>query len=69
MHRSDVSPAPSLRLALGLGDQALEQRLRPAFDAADDVIVVAQCLAAEQVLQAVEARQVDAVVVAWSLHR
>jgi MinD-like ATPase involved in chromosome partitioning or flagellar assembly len=59
----------SLRLALGLGDQALEQRLRPAFDAADDVLVVAQCLAADQVVQAVEARQVDAVVLAWSLHR
>ena len=59
----------SLRLALGLGDQELEQRLRPAFDAADDVIVVAQCLAADQLVQVVESRQVDAVVVAWSLHR
>ena len=59
----------SLRLALGLGDQELEQRLRPAFDAAEDVLVVAQCLAADQLLQAVESREVDAVVVAWSLHR
>src|ERR1700687_5423967 len=58
-----------VRLALGLGDQELEQRLRPAFDAADDVVVAAQCLAADQLVQAVEARQVDAVVVAWSLHR
>src|SRR5436190_23762961 len=61
--------AASMRLALGLGDQELEQRLRPAFDAADDVIVVAQCLAADQLVEAVESRQVDAVVVAWSLHR
>ena len=59
----------SLRLALGLGDQELEQRLRPAFDAADDVVVGAQCLAADQLVEAVESRQVDAVVVAWSLHR
>jgi MinD-like ATPase involved in chromosome partitioning or flagellar assembly len=63
-----VSP-PRLRLALGLGDQELEQRLRPAFDAVDDVEVVAQCLAADQLLQVVESREVDAVVVAWSLHR
>ena len=61
--------SPSLRLALGLGDQELEQRLRPAFDAADDVLVVAQCLAADQLLQVVESRVADAVVVAWSLHR
>ncbi len=61
--------AASLRLALGLGDQELEQRLRPAFDAAADVVVVAQCLAADQLVEAVESRQVDAVVVAWSLHR
>ncbi len=59
----------SLRLALGLGDQELEQRLRPAFDAADDVAVVAQCLAADQLLQTVESGEVDAVVLAWSLHR
>jgi Flp pilus assembly CpaE family ATPase len=60
---------PRLRLALGLGDQELEQRLRPALDAADDVVVVAQSLAADQLLQAVESRLADAVVVAWSLHR
>jgi Flp pilus assembly CpaE family ATPase len=66
---SSVYQAPSLRLALGLGDQELEQRLRPALDADDDLVVVAQCLAADQLLQAVESRQADAVVVAWSLHR
>jgi MinD-like ATPase involved in chromosome partitioning or flagellar assembly len=67
--RLRVYQAASLRLALGLGDQELEQRLRPAFDGADEVVVVAQCLAAEQLVEAVESRQVDAVVVAWSLHR
>jgi Flp pilus assembly CpaE family ATPase len=64
-----VYQASSLRLALGLGDQELEQRLRPALDAADDVVVVAQCLAADQLVHVVESRQADAVVVAWSLHR
>jgi Flp pilus assembly CpaE family ATPase len=63
------SPSHHLRLALGLGDQELEQRLRPALDAADDLVVVAQCLAADQLVQAVEAREVDAIVLAWSLHR
>src|SRR2546427_12343028 len=60
---------PSLRLALGLGDQELEQRLRPALDAVDDLVVVAHCRSAEQLLQTAQARQVDAGVVAWSLHR
>ena len=60
---------PSLRLALGLGDQELEQRLRPALDATDELTVVAQCLAADQLLQVAEARQADALLVAWSLHR
>jgi MinD-like ATPase involved in chromosome partitioning or flagellar assembly len=60
---------PSLRLALGLGDQELEQRLRPALEAADDLTVVAQCLAADQLLQVADSRQADALVVAWSLHR
>jgi MinD-like ATPase involved in chromosome partitioning or flagellar assembly len=64
-----VYQPPRLRLALGLGDQELEQRLRPALDDAEDLLVVAQCLAADQLLQAVESRQVDAAVVAWSLHR
>jgi MinD-like ATPase involved in chromosome partitioning or flagellar assembly len=59
----------SLRLALGLGDQELEQRLRPALDTSDDLVVVAQCLAADQLLEVVESREVDAAIVAWSLHR
>ena len=60
---------PSLRLALGLGDQELEQRLRPVLDSADELTVVAQCLAADQLLQVAESRQADALLVAWSLHR
>src|SRR5437868_3513763 len=61
--------APELRLALGLGDQALEQRLRPALDTIGDVAVVAQCLAADQLLVVLEERRADAFVVAWNLHR
>ena len=58
-----------IRLALGLGDQELEQRLRPALDADLDLAIAVHCLAADQVLQAVEARRVDAVVLAAGLHR
>lgn len=61
--------SPVLRVALGLGDQELEQRFRPALEAMDDLVIVAQCLAADQLLQLVSARQVDALLVAWSLHR
>ncbi|GAC1317976.1 MAG: hypothetical protein NVSMB2_12340 [Chloroflexota bacterium] len=60
---------PFVRLALGLGDQELEQRLRPALDATDDLRVVAQCLAADQVLTAVQAGGIDAVILSWALHR
>lgn len=56
-------------MALGLGDQELEQRLRPALESLDDLRIVAQCLAADQLLQLVASRQVEALVVAWSLHR
>ncbi|MBV9578110.1 MAG: hypothetical protein JO057_05920 [Chloroflexi bacterium] len=61
--------SPRLRVALGLGDQELEQRFRPALEGLDDLIIVAQCLAADQLLQLVSANQVDVLVVAWSLHR
>lgn len=60
---------PTLRVALGLGDQDLEQRLLPALGAMDDLTIVAQCLAADQLLHLVSSQQVDAIVVAWSLHR
>jgi Flp pilus assembly CpaE family ATPase len=60
---------PRLRLALALGDQEREQRLRPALDEDPELLVAAQCLAADQVLGAVESRQVDAVIIAWGLHR
>jgi MinD-like ATPase involved in chromosome partitioning or flagellar assembly len=60
---------PSLRLALGLGDQELEQRLRPTLEAAEDLDIVAHCLAADHLLQVAQSQQVDAVLVAWSLHR
>jgi MinD superfamily P-loop ATPase len=60
---------PGLRVALGLGDQELEQRFLPALEALEGLTIVAQCLAADQLLQLVGARRVDAIVVAWSLHR
>jgi Flp pilus assembly CpaE family ATPase len=60
---------PRLRVALGLGDQELEQRLRPALDGFDDTMVVAQCLAADQLLDVVESGQVDALVVSSHLYR
>jgi MinD superfamily P-loop ATPase len=58
-----------LRVALGLGDQELEQRLRPALEAASDLRIIAQCLAADQLLELVQSQQVDVLVVAWTLHR
>jgi MinD-like ATPase involved in chromosome partitioning or flagellar assembly len=64
-----VSSEFPLRLALALGDQELEQRLRPAIDLDDELVVATNCLAADQLLQAVESRAVDAIVVAWGLHR
>ena len=61
--------SPSLRVALGLGDQELEQRVRPSVETIQALQVVAHCLSADQVLEVAQLRQVDAVVVAWSLHR
>ena len=58
-----------VRLALGLGDQELEQRLRPALDADDELQVAVCCLAADHVVQCVEGSAVDAVVLAMGLHR
>jgi Mrp family chromosome partitioning ATPase len=59
----------ALRVGLGLGDQELEQRLRADLEAAPDLVLVAQCLAADQLLELVQSHQVDALVVAWTLHR
>jgi Flp pilus assembly CpaE family ATPase len=64
-----MTSRPPLRLALALGDQELEQRLRPALDADDAIQVTVNCLAADQVVYAVEANAVDVVVVAAGLHR
>lgn len=64
-----VFDSPGLSVALGLGDQELEQRFRPALESLDDLQIVANCLAADQLLQLAASRQVEALVVAWSLHR
>jgi Flp pilus assembly CpaE family ATPase len=60
---------PRLRLALALGDQEREARLRPMLDADDEFGVVAQCLAADQLMAVIEAGGADAAVIAWGLHR
>jgi Flp pilus assembly CpaE family ATPase len=58
-----------MRVALGLGDQELEWRLRPALDADDLLVVSAQCLSAEQLLHVLQTRQADSAVIATGLHR
>ena len=58
-----------VRLALALGDQELEQRLRPDLEMSADLVIVAQCLAADQLAELVQSHQVDAAIVAWTLHR
>src|SRR3954447_16933092 len=64
-----MAEPPPLRIALGLGDQELEQRLRPALDADPHFDVAVHCLAADHVLAAIEGHDIDAVVLGWSLHR
>jgi MinD-like ATPase involved in chromosome partitioning or flagellar assembly len=58
-----------MRVALGLGDQELEWRLRPALDADDQLVVCAQCLSTEQLLHVLQTHQADVAVIATGLHR
>ncbi|MBV9354438.1 MAG: hypothetical protein JO023_02810 [Chloroflexi bacterium] len=58
-----------LRVALALGDQEREQRLRPALETDPDLLVVAQCLAADQLVEVVETQRLDGVIVACDVHR
>lgn len=68
-------PAPSrdsslpLRLAVGLGDPERERELLPDLTEAGEFIVAERCLAADQLLTAVRGGRVDAVLVAFDLHR
>ncbi len=58
-----------LRVALALGDQEREQRLRPALETDPELLVVAQCLAADQLVEVVETQRLDGVIVACDVHR
>jgi MinD-like ATPase involved in chromosome partitioning or flagellar assembly len=58
-----------LRVALALGDQEREQRLRPALETDPDLLVVAQCLGADQLVEVVETQRLDGVIVACDVHR
>src|SRR5207248_10181102 len=61
--------APLLRLAVGLGDPERERRLLPALTEAGDLGTVARCLAGDQLVELVQDRWADAVLVAFDLHR
>src|ERR1700746_903702 len=58
-----------VRLAVGIGDPERERQILPELDVAPEFIVVERCLSAETLLEAVLARRVDAVLVAYDLHR
>ena len=60
---------PSLRLAVGLGDPERERTLLAALGATRDFVVAERCLSADQLLAAVEKGHVDAVLLAFDLHR
>jgi MinD-like ATPase involved in chromosome partitioning or flagellar assembly len=64
-----LASSPRLRVALALGDQEREQRLRPALETDPDLLVVAQCLGADQLLEVVETQTLDGVIVACDVHR
>jgi MinD-like ATPase involved in chromosome partitioning or flagellar assembly len=58
-----------LRLAVGIGDPERERDMLPELDATPEIVVAERCLSADTLLEAVLARRVDAVLVAYDLHR
>lgn len=61
---------PTLRLAVGVGDPERERALLPALDDAGDVLITDRCLSADELLAAcANGHQVDAVLLAFDLHR
>lgn len=58
-----------LRIAVGLGDPEREQRLLPLLGESGEFLIVERCLAADPLLACVRDRHVDAVLVAFDLHR
>src|SRR5713226_7351703 len=60
---------PTIRLAVGLGDAEREQRLFPSLNDGHGFAIAARCLTGDQLLDAVQRGQADAVLVAGDLHR
>src|SRR4051794_35163038 len=58
-----------VRLAVGIGDPERERQILPELDVTAELIVAERCLSADALLDAVLARRVDAVLVAYDLHR
>jgi|SRR5579864_8879368 len=61
--------AKIVRLAVGIGDPEKEREVLPELDVAPELVVAERCLSAETLLEAVLSRRVDAVLVAYDLHR
>jgi hypothetical protein len=57
------------RLAVGIGDPEREREILPELDATGEFVVAERCLGADTLLDAVVNRRVDAVLVAYDLHR
>src|SRR5438034_9671320 len=69
-HRATRGAATvSIRLAVGLGDPEREHFLLPALAESGDFVVVARCLAADQLLACLQRGRVDAALLAADLHR
>lgn len=70
----DQGPVPSdgvppIRLAVGLADPERERALLPALSERGDFAIVERCLAAEQLLDCARGGRVEAILVAFDLHR
>lgn len=61
--------AQPFRVAVGLGDPQLEQRVVPMLREPGDLVIAARCLAADQLLRFVRRELVDAILVSDDLHR
>jgi len=57
------------RLAAGLGDPEREQLLLSALGSTGDIVIAERCLSADQLVASVQRGSVDAVLVAYDLHR
>jgi len=57
------------RLAAGLGDPEREQLLLSALGSTGEIVIAERCLSADQLVASVQRGSVDAVLVAYDLHR